>query len=508
MPINDGPCPGIDSAKETFIGDFELAGQIDDQNQRASQIEESISDTDIKNLALEGVSKEQTTLVEELRDNVNPELYRSFGAYQLRLTELDTQIDEQIQQIVDNEKQRIESEANLAAELSPLSRPLIVELAEEKKALADESVEDSIAELLATKQKVTSKIEEINGLSEIISQPWPVPTVIGRAVVSLDSEKTIISQETIDEIPVKPEPKSKESAHEKIKNRYSEITPDASHFAAYYLSENAGKVITVKELADFMYDTEINDTVSRYNLRARVTTILGPKVGGKVIAEMLAEENLLLQYGWRTTRTVFEDGSKQTNRKRIYRAIPYQEFGEQHLVDEVSNGQTDKWQTPHVPEKLTAQPKKAKASTSVVPKTRSRIQAKTPVVPQSAVETRTNGWEEGFRAEVRQVIAHLEELGLLSEEREVSLVGLRHRSPHKTIGTKTAVNRLRHAGILTRDQAKLSVIPLDVVVAMHLFNSHRTLLEKGPRQQKALKAIKASLDNYFAKKARATQRNS
>lgn len=99
--------------------------------------------------------------------------------------------------------------------------------------------------------------------------------------------------------------------------------PDASVLIATHLATHYGREITVDELLEVLYAHCSIENIGRNALRSRVTTLLGPKIQGERIAEMLEEKGYKLQYGWRKIMQRRPNGElKQLKRVRVYRATP------------------------------------------------------------------------------------------------------------------------------------------------------------------------------------------
>lgn len=121
-------------------------------------------------------------------------------------------------------------------------------------------------------------------------------------------------------------------------------------------------------------------------------------------------------------------------------------------------------------------------------------------------------WEEDLKRIVGQTICLLESQGLLDERAPIPWNTLRIKSDSGLI-SKTLLDRMAQAGIkipgyTKGGRANRSLNALDVstnlVVAMSLFNSHRHLLGKGPKQRDSLRIIDECLSAYFNQKNRSS----
>jgi len=220
--------------------------------------------------------------------------------------------------------------------------PWAEETAERRVAerLAEISAENRI-NLEARAAEIGAKLLELGDIYEVAGGPWPVPIaeevevpVDERFVVVhlngngngngryADSGELVVASEVFEEptiIDVRtPEERVREFMHLR---RYQ---PHAKSLMTYYFAENPRRTVTVDELMDFIYSHVPEDEKTR-NLRNSVTTMLGPKIQGKEMKRLMAEEGLLLQYGWQKIMYVNGSPKPKISRKRVYRAIPIDE---------------------------------------------------------------------------------------------------------------------------------------------------------------------------------------
>jgi hypothetical protein len=118
---------------------------------------------------------------------------------------------------------------------------------------------------------------------------------------------------------------------------------------------------------------------------------------------------------------------------------------------------------------------------------------KSPAVP---------AWEKEFKRKIGEAIDQLEKDELMVPGAITARVASVKSSSTK-MGTKTAMERMRRAGILKPDRHAPHETPLTVadLVAMQLFNTSMQELGKGqPNQHRAMKLIQSSVKAYFRRK--------
>jgi hypothetical protein len=198
--------------------------------------------------------------------------------------------------------------------------------------VADKRVETRFTDInLDNRETLGKRLSELTiamgGLAlvyEVIGQPWPAP----RATYTEEPE--ILSPDLAEDEFTEPVLTSHALVVDGIKEFSSrhKDAPRASSFIAYYLTENPDKSITADELADFIYSHVDEEDKPAYPLRNRITTILGPKLQGKRMARMLAEEGYVLQYGWQRQLQPATNGrpGMKISRRRVYRAVRMDEI--------------------------------------------------------------------------------------------------------------------------------------------------------------------------------------
>ncbi len=120
----------------------------------------------------------------------------------------------------------------------------------------------------------------------------------------------------------------------------------------------------------------------------------------------------------------------------------------------------------------------------------------------------SNGeWEKDWRHKIGETISQLEEEGLMVEG-TISARNARLKGNSTIFGTKTNMERLQTAGLLSLDTADVYETPVTAenMIAMKLYNNSRHELGKGsPRQKKAVEIVKQCVESYFAAHRQASE---
>jgi hypothetical protein len=340
---------------------------------------------------------------------------------------------------------------------------------------------------------------EIDTLYDEAGRPWPVPYVLRNqsSEASMTPEDLIANSEYLDQIPVKPTLNA--SAHQRIaslRERHIDA-PEASIYITLYLGEHQNEVVTVENLAAFLYFQDVLEQVDTNIMRSKITTLLGPKVQGMRIRGMLLENGLALQYGWRRMRR--EDGS-MTQKQRIYRAVQSDSYGAAH--PEITERHEDIVEFAPAPDATTSpDTTRQPAEPNYAEQT---AQAETTLTPNpTETGSEKSDWKRDFKHAVGRAIEELAPQGLVRDGTmtayAASLLG-----DSKKMGTETAVTRLINVGIVSRPgNVKLGWVELDAsqIVAMHILNSNRDILglNNRIRQRQAIKILRESVNSYLDK---------
>lgn len=336
---------------------------------------------------------------------------------------------------------------------------------------------------------------------------WPIPRALSAedriTLYDLIKEegaknKTIEFEEDL--IPVTPEERIHqaevaERAKRSIENK------EASHYLTYYLAEREGKVVTVEELARFLYVANVDER------RTNVTTLLGPKIQGKRIQRMLAQDyGLSLQYGWRKLKR--EDGGRliEVRRTRIYRAVDIQDPDryQQYPTTQLDSNRSvfDELDTPVVYQRQDV-------DTGEIP-----VQAEHGVVtvsPYSEVEPMTDqvavfdsniaekeqpeDWILRFAEEADAEIERLIN-DRLFEEDEIRGTIIRALGSSSKLGTETMRQRMKEAGLMKLGELKADMMTREQRVIGALFNVHQNILgQRGKKQKEAITIVKDRIEN-------------
>jgi hypothetical protein len=570
----------VGQAQQQFAAANALASGIEEQNNRFTRIEGEIDDTDFRELAIEGLAAEQQTTVNSLSEQVSDAPYEQFAQTYLEIEDRLGALVVDMALHVDNAEtagKHFDELVELVTQLSPFSAEKARELAEQKK---QETRTRELEELKSEHTELSEKLQEFNELYATIGKPWQVPLARNRDIV-------------VDEIPV--EPVVTEHSVDRLKGYQQRFrTEGASSAIAFYLSEKSGEVVTPQEITEFLYDDEVKKLIPSNDCRKSVMTMLGPKIQGKRIQAMLAEDNLVLQYGWRVKKRLNQRGRYVVNdKKRIYRAIPADQLADKHFKVKRYNSSEIRWDVTSEQQEIAAKNKQQsqeseqpanrrrvelqnardamvdlllafqdepltlediadvlysdsealssklkKRVSAILSKGRAYIEEKlqesgaelietekdvegraykaflakslTPKEVDSKegslqnledgqqIEVRKKGGlipherEKEFRTAAKDAVQGLAQADLLMEGK-VSRKILSAKTASRIMGTKTAMNRLHAAGLISNEDLRDELIGTKEAVMMCLFNTNRDVLGKGPRQKYAIAIIEGEI---------------
>lgn len=325
----------------------ELALQIVDQNSRYKEACNILKDEpEILELVQIGIAEEQ----EETFSNIlaiSPEsnrVYENLGKASLaienglisaetQITELESGIVEQEallaqQLVIKQEQAQLETQELITnvERLAPRAVESVKKILESRNAKTINSqeisdLEDRVLELMDQEDEARRELERIR------ASAGSLDSVVGQIAIKWELPLALIDQNLsffaiLDELPVEPALANCPSRDvKKFTDRHVD-QPEASLYTALCLCEHSGQTVTVDQIAQALYSPEVITKISQYHLRARVTTILGPKVGGENLRAILDKEGYILQYGWRRTLEQRANGHiAVVRRQRIYRAI-------------------------------------------------------------------------------------------------------------------------------------------------------------------------------------------
>jgi hypothetical protein len=535
-----------------FKSVHDLTLPIHDTNARAAEIP-SLNDPEFEAIATEALTLEQQPAFDALVDAMDPAQHDAVTtALQEsvdRVAELELELED-VKDSMSAEQRRYDDLVTKLVKIAPLGETQAKELAERKKSEIELQRADDLRTQITAQQ---AKVAEAEALFESAGQAWPIPVLAKYAVQEqVDDVPTGEDVIIIDEIPIDPALRSSARDHlREISERHVDA-PEASKFITLYLSENKGRVVTVDQLCDFLYANVDSESV---NLRSRITTILGPRIQGMRIQGMLAEENLLLQYGLRSAVTA--TGKNVGPKYRIYRALDLEQVDT--AVNYIThNGHADSFdnaqpeiespvidgpdaialgatavqgasleeapaeEAPVVdspePEAPAPEPKPTPAAMpakkAAAKKAEPAPEAHVEKVPAPAKKTATKKaaapkaekaaskeplWATKLRKAVGEQMQQLEEDGLMGID-EITLGKASAMSSSAKFGTITALQRLAPTGIIklpnSRNQYNAYPLTQTVRVVMALFNTHTADFLERPRHRLAMQIVEEAVASY------------
>lgn len=523
---------------EDFMAAQARAMEINGQNARFDRIDAEIDDDDFRAMAREGIADEQDDLLLDLLERSDNLPYGDLHADGQRLEDELAEAAERLATISDEEDAKKTHYLELAkkvAELAPRREHEADELAADRIAHLDSLNREALRERIAA---IKADIEGYNLLFEEVGAAWPLP----RAVMATTFAETYF----VDEVPLPPRIHDSTARLQRIRERNVDA-PEASQWVTLYLADKSRQSVTVDELVTLLYEA-VEAERDNGDLRSRVTTTLGPKIHGKRIRKMLAEEGFALQYGFRTYYEKRPDGSvKQVARHRIYRAIPLEEATEEEYTESFTSVLDEHNNTVDLVAEQTSHGKVIQAigrvaieSVSFVPPAdvrpvpsprqikefldRKKAGQPQPEVPGAGSEpapaeplpqqeqdrqepapasrrTRREkaprkSWKDDFKHTVGEHIQKLHEEHLLCEEPKTSrTVG---KMSHSTImATDTAMQRLVDAKLMSLADKESGFVTAQQILLMSLYNTNRDLFSVTARRRQAVKIVEDCLAAYF-----------
>ncbi len=534
----------IERTQSVFETAHELNLQISEQNERfATAHEIFVDEPEVLRLAEQGIAEEQQETFTNLSTigHSEAQVYTSLGVlslyYDSELEETQAKADAaqaegdaKSDQFEIIKQQREQDERSKLEDILGHVERLAPKALERVKALLDERIVGTVSsqEILDLEETILDLFTEVDehkehidsiarqkiSLTELDRQAddtWALPQALMK-VLGNDTSQWVL----IDELPV--DPTLSRSGHE----RYAELRgrhidqPDASIYAALYLSEHDSETVTVDEIAGFLYTPETIAGISNNNLRARVTTLLGP-IAGECLHKILLSEGYILQYGWR--RKLEKNGSddvKIVSRHRIYRAVPLNDLSVLETDTSSQEDYKDDFEvTPEIVGLFTdfKQERAAKPPEAVIasnpdsairlPAHRDGTRLRTPAKPEEELPR----WVKEFEKEVMDILEELEMSDMLTSEEGELIKVARHKSRSRSFATEETLTKLYNAGHMRQ----LSGIPRprwgDVkitapdMIIMKMFTTKRELLGKGqPRRPVAESIIEGVVADYFTHK--------
>lgn len=548
----------------------EIVEKINDQNTRHTLVEEEFSDEpEIVALATEGITEEQQESVLELTEfqRDRGDVWEHLGLQSIRnynakrsaqqdITESKQLLAQQEQEVeakrAEYEAQELERTQDIITKiqkLSPRASDSVRKLLESRLAAHLDSSELSELEteqlelleridILESRASAAQRDEdELEALLELHEMAWPIPKL-----VEIDEGDGSVLRFTLDELPVDPKlNKNQREAYSALREHHID-QPEAALYSALYLTEHAGKTVSAEDLGLFLYGGD--DGVRRIGedvVRGRVTTILGPQCG-VAVKKILGKEEHILQYGWRRSFEVKQNGETKSSgpRRRIYRAIKLEDIASINLEsEEYTNGNHDAFVvdaylqqakadrhqqlveaaitavplSSNVEHPTDSQPTVVVDSREVTnlievdittPELESSVEIQRPArssraTKKSAAEHATD-WRAALSTSVGEVINELEPTGLLDSIDGISVSTARLLSNGGTFATRTALDRMSRAGLYPRtpsgQEYKDAILTPTHMVIMKLFNSNRAIFG-GKNKDEAMRIVEECVTSYF-----------
>lgn len=444
-------------------------GRIIDENNRFARSNE-LKNERMLTIVQSDIAAEQFDTFHELLSTATAVPYEEIGSRALAL-EADIRSVEAAEL---SASAQLLSDAELAISLAPRKAEDIEKV---KSDILEQSRRNSLTSLRSELDKIYASLSEYGtdwGIPQAIP-PMDRGMLYGMILENTERKETETSFEDI--IPLTPEERAS-IAETADRAQYAIENPDASRHIVFYLAENLNKVVTVEELARFLYTADVTGD----NHRSHVTTLLGPKIQGKRIQRMLHEEHGLdLQYGIRILRQ--EDDKKrmvEVRRTRIYRVV------EPNTVDKELRS---------VIETVLSENK------TVIDEFEQTVPEKQPDIPLAvvteeilAVESLDHEVEHGedwhveFEAAVIFAINRLKEDNLFSDDL-MRGSAVRSMSSSNLLGTKTNRERMHNAGLLKVGQLKSDEMTREQRVLGLLFNTNSHVLTQKTSRKQALEIV-------------------
>jgi|GEM_PF-3439762 len=365
------------------------------------------------------------------------------------------------------------------------------------QALEDEQLH-ILEEIEAEQQRqrtFTERQARLDALIEQGGEAWPLPSAHyrrfrpgGDPEGKDEPTKTDDSvQIDLDELPVEPQLSERGSRMLAAMRERHIDAPDASQFIALYLMETAGKAVSVRDLGNFLYTDDMQAEISETNLRARITTLLGPATN--IVGRLLDEEGYVLQYGWRRTLDKKGGKIKIAKTQRIYRALTKADADALKPGEYKTENESGTYRDEFVIEKRSET-------------TDSATEAEVAEANKTEQE-----WIKTFRQQIGTAINQLESLGLLNNPGQLPLRYVRTAYGNSGRVTDTGLDKFIRADLLPQlhnmnveARSLVDVSPVDLVI-IETFNAQKGPLRKGNRNRaRAIELIEESLAAYFSKK--------
>lgn len=524
---------------ELFKRANELTLPIVSTNERYDQLEDHPTlkdEPEFMQIAADGLKTEQKIAFNTLKSEIElppyEKLYTVYGEVSEEIDELTIAL-ESVRDRMTSEQRRYDDLVEAVKEIAPLGEKQAEELAERRKSELELAEAAVIREEISVKQ---SYLESFDELIEESGKAWPIPRLLNGVV-------QIISPEYIDEIPVDPQLKkpSEQKRFDQFKERHV-YSDELTTAVIFYLVEESGNVVTVDELAKFVYGFGPDEPHPK-DVRTSITSALGPKTNKDRIEEILGNEGdgYVLQYGWRR-KVDQETGIPCGARYRIYRALDLNdidavddivrhngdidsfdgaESDPEYLMPEKQNGGYEVEDVPEVLTKISEPEIEDDEAEAIIrpvlmaPRPTARTAKKMGAAPLKVAtkkvvsqvkspekEPRAN-WQSDLSKAIGEAITLLEADKLMTDEPlAANIVSI--RSSSTLMGTQTALERMEEAGIISlsglsrNSKQKFQLSPAERVI-MSIFNTQSKSFTERSRKRQALKLVDDAVASFFEK---------
>ncbi len=486
----------------------QLNQDIFDQNRRFDRTG-VLTYEELKQLTRVGISDEQIDTFQNLLEKAQVLDYEGRARAALDLERQIALIDEQIAALT-SISERLQDEVELAAELAPRKTDEIHEFGEHEKERSDRMRR---SHLLAQRALTCKKLDETNySLANYYSEAWAIPKAISPEDRALLFDLVAGEEfDTKDIIPLTPDEKMHQADIVEHVKRTIEA-PGASEFIAAYLADQTDRVVTVEQISRLLYIADVDGESHRSN----VTTLLGPKIQGKRIAQKLNDEhNLSLQYGWRYLRQRVDGKLEFRRRTRIYRSVKTPNLDTESSVYENPEDYsqiTDQWdklsEVVVIPttEEVVLNPQSKSTTVELVAEDITELKKiesqadNTECVAAMDNRVECNDgqiWQDKLRDEAIGVIEGLKEDRLFEDDVMRGSV-IRALSSSNLLATRTGRDRMVSAGLMKRGEIKYDTMSRRQRVISALFNTNHALNNKvRSRQKEALAIIDQLIAEYL-----------
>ena len=473
-------------------------------SQKVEQLNHSIEQQNAKFLQAEAISLESLRAIvnADVTDRQQDDFYDLLTVYEpalfdnLAVAERQAR-DDVLQKETESEYLSREVEEKLAD--LKRSVELAVSLAPRRKDELEKAAEEESAKIQASLSVLainhaTAHLNSIHAQQEEVGIAWTIPQAIApedrMTLFELMEEERLKKSEgsveyiQTDTIPVTPDERVHQ-AEVAEKARRAVMNPNASNYITYYLAEAVGEVVTVEELDSFLYVADVD------RHRSHITTLLGPKIQGKRIQKLLADDyGLVLQYGFRRVQRSVDDRLVEHSRTRIYRAIDPSSTTElESVITRVQSNDdvvADEFEPIEVPAVLPPIP--TEEATPVHGIEEPQLEENDDVAPEHKTD-----WTEEFAQAIDGAIDRLIADGLFDDDM-MRGVEIRTKSSSNIFGTETMRKRLHSSGLMRLGEVRRDEMNREQRVLGALYNAHKHILGERKKRKEALTLINEQIE--------------